>query len=217
MSTTSGLIGTICACATAIAAVAGFGYYLGRDTAESEVSQLERELEMFKSAQDVKNALEYLDDLSVYNDNLFRFKEYEEKMATRDAEIAKLSSDVELLHTRLADSELQIKDASSALLIGRQTIGELTDALEEKHELNDTITLKEGQSHRFSASAIVVGVQSIYSSRAVITLQNEMEFINVGQGFTIQKEDTRCTVTLRKINENQEATFDLICRLRKSS
>lgn len=212
MPTRTEMVTVIAACLAAAAAVGGFGYFMGRDTATSEVSQLNRELELLKSAHGVENALDYLADLSTYNDQLFRFSEYEEKIAERNEKIAALSTNISTLEQDVDSLRDQLSLAAEIEQTSRKEIADLSDSLAIKYELEDTVSLIEGQSHSFLDGAVLVGVQNTYSNRAVITLKNETEFIDVGEGVEVQVDDARCLVALRSTSRNAGATLDLTCR-----
>jgi hypothetical protein len=199
-------------CVLAAFAAAGFGYYLGRDTASSQVDQLKREIDTFKSANNIKNAFDYLSDLRGYNDNLFEFSKYEKQIADKQSELDKLLDNTATLRRKAESLQNQLNLASKAQQNSQAQIRDLTRRLKLKYSVNESVSLEKGQSHSFLNGAAIIGVQSVYDSRAVITLQNQTHFIDVGGTIEIQVEDARCMVALRNTSYDGNSVFDLICR-----
>jgi len=206
----------IAASLAAAATVGGFGYYMGRDTASSEVSQLTPEIEWLKSAQGIENALDYLSDISAYNDNLFEFARHEEQLSEKNTEIEKLTDTVDLLNSRAETLQSELEKSTKALKVSEERITDLSDSLAIKYDIRQSVSLLEGESHMILDGAAIIGLQSSYNNRAVITLQNETEFLDVGSVSEIKVEDARCIVALRRTSMYEGSDFDLICRSEKN-
>ncbi|MFS8182927.1 hypothetical protein ACMG4P_15415 [Pseudovibrio denitrificans] len=198
---------------TAVAAFCAIGYYVGRDTASSQVSQLERELSMFKTAQGASNVLDFLEDLSTYNNKLFRFSEYEQQLSDKDMLIQQLSDELSELEQSLTGWKHRVTVAEEQHEHDRTEILDLKERLSVKYNIEETVKLREGQAYGFLDGAMTLGLKNLYHSYSAITISNKAEFLDLGESLEFKVEDAYCGVSLKQIDEVTEATFDLTCRV----
>ena len=212
MTTKTEVITAIGAFLTASVALGGFGYYLGRDTASSEVSQLTREIDWLKSAQGIENALDYLSELSSYNDNLFEFAAHKKEISEKNSEIAELTDAIQSLKQSKQNLQVELDRATEDLRDSQAHVEVLDNRLSVKYVVEESVTLTPGHSHSFLDGAVTIGLQSAASSSAMITLRNNTEFLDVGEAVEIQIEDAKCMVVLRSSTFSNSSEFDLTCR-----
>jgi len=212
MATKTEVITAIGAFLTASVALGGFGYYLGRDTASSEVSQLTREIDWFKSAQGIENALDYLSELSAYNDNLFEFAAHQKEISEKNNEITELTDAVQSLEQGKQNLQVELEQATQDLRDSQAHVDILNNRLSVKYVVEESVSLTPGRSHRFLDGAVTLGLQSVLSNSAMVTLRNDTEFLDVGEAVEIRVEDARCMVVLRSSTFDNNSEFDLICR-----
>jgi seryl-tRNA synthetase len=209
------MIAAIASGIAALAAFAGFGYYLGRDTATSEIKQLEREIELFKAAQDTKNVLSYLEDLQKYNENLFEFSAHEEEVSKLVREIEELSRvSVELksqLEEKNSELERLAKEASSK----DAEIKALESELVSKYTITEDFSITAGKSKAFFEGEFVLGVNSIYNNYIHVTAFDQLDFLDIGESLRFSVRKNHCVLTLMGVDTSSEpdvAQISFACR-----
>jgi len=124
---------------------------------------------------------------------------------------------VDLLNSRAETLQSELEKSTKALKVSEERITDLSDSLAIKYDIRQSVSLLEGESHMILDGAAIIGLQSSYNNRAVITLQNETEFLDVGSVSEIKVEDARCIVALRRTSMYEGSDFDLICRSEKTN
>lgn len=214
MSIKQDTLQTIGICLSAAAAMAALGYYAGHHTASSENETLKREIEQMMAAQNTKNVFTFLEDLKEYNENLFEFEAHIKKLAELTEERDKLANENIRLSEEISTHTSRITELAKSLETTTSDVKDLREKLAVKYTLSNDVSLAVGQSHTFANGLVTLGVQSLYSTRAVLTIFDKQEYLNVGEGYHFEIEDNRCRLILsgiaRKSDENN-GTFLLAC------
>lgn len=131
-----------------------------------------------------------------------RVDEYAVRIGSCEATLENAVSTELELRESLAKSQMQCSDAVRSL---RE---ELASYVAEESE----IVAKVGTAAEVIRNNVMLGVQSIYATRAVINLNSSTVFINVGESTGVRTEGRQCNLWLSKVDTSKhEATFRLVC------
>ncbi len=108
-------------------------------------------------------------------------------------ELEKLRVQVDDLSAKNQSTQIELKETQTKLT-------EATDTLSKLILKAQTVDLTEGETADLIENKETIGIQSVYPSRAVVTLFNSTKFLNIGDSVTYKFSNKECQVTLTKIH-----------------
>ena len=208
---------TVIAIATSLAAIAafgGFGYYVGRDTAQSELASVKRDLSLFEEAEETAGLMELLRELYEYNDDLFSFSQYIDEIDSLRKSNDQLATEIDELTEILEDRNSKIIDLSGSLASAETAAKDLARQLAQKFTLKDTALVPEGQTAAFFEGEIIIGVRHVYTSSTSVNINSRTYELDIGQSYDFKLRGNSCSIVPTKLNDSFNdgwAEFSVIC------
>ncbi|HHQ4778801.1 TPA: hypothetical protein ACSP0C_002540 [Aeromonas veronii] len=197
------------------ASVIGGAFYLGLSINSARVEHLKEIVDEYKlssqldapglitSIRQSANALtlsaterKSLDDANV------RVDEYARRIGTCEGKLNNYESEIINIKENLSRSQSQCAE----------TVRTLKSELNSYISDASVITATKGIATELIPNKFMLGIQSIYDSRAVININKETIFINVGESTEITTSERKCELWLQSVNAHEDvATFKLNC------
>ncbi|WP_265467825.1 hypothetical protein [Aeromonas salmonicida] len=197
------------------ASVIGGVFYLGLSINSARVEHLKEIVDEYKlssqldapglitSIRQSANALTLsaTERKSLYDAHV-RVDEYAQRIGMCEGKLNGYESEIIQIKENLSRSQSQCSETVRALK------SELNSYLSD----SSVITATKGIATELIPNKFMLGIQSIYDSRAVININKETIFINVGESTKITTSERRCDLWLQSVNTSEGVTtFKLNC------
>lgn len=127
--------------------------------------------------------------------------EYAKKLGVSEANLAECEEKITQLTQTLAKRDTQYDNQLSRL----------KSELESYLAASSILRAKKGVVTEIIPNHVMLGVQSVYSNRAVLNIDGRDVYLDVGESHPIKTDATSCNLWLIKLLDNDEVEIQLVC------
>lgn len=198
-----------------IVSVIGGSFYLGLSINSARVEHLKETVDEYKlssqldapgliiSIRQSANALTLsATERKALDEAHVRVDQYAQRIGVCEGKLNGYESDISQLKENLSRSQSQCSE----------TVRTLKTELNSYLSDSSLIKAKKGIASDLIPNKFMLGIQSIYDNRAVININEETIFINVGESTRITTKERSCDLWLQSVDAGQyTAIFKLNC------